>query len=123
MTPWTCAECDAKNPASAEGRFCRSCGSARNAAISSAPTTRAPEWLPPWRQPGWVEPKDTDRCTEPGCTKTAREHIEEFRAIVSRPDTVLSRPSQRVSAEERALALAALRMLPTTPIPAAAWTP
>src|SRR5712691_5444603 len=30
--------------------------------------------------------KPTDRCTEPGCTKTAQDHIEEFRRIVARPE-------------------------------------
>lgn len=27
--------------------------------------------------------EDTDRCTEPGCTKTVREHREEFRRLLS----------------------------------------
>lgn len=57
--------------------------------------------LPTWQGlPPYTKPKDDDPCGEwlPNgtlCLKTVREHIEEFRALCEKPNTVLSRPSQR----------------------------
>lgn len=39
---------------------------------------KAPEWVAPWHQPGFKLSRPDDLCTEPGCTKTVREHIDDF---------------------------------------------
>ena len=61
--------------------------------------------LPTWAGlPPYTKPDDDAICGElledgsGWCTATVRDHIEEFRRIVSRPGTVLSRPSQREAA-------------------------
>lgn len=93
MTAWECSECGSKNPASTEGRFCRACGSPRNAAVSERPQSNV--WKGPWQAPDWRRSKPEDLCPECGDGTTVRDHIEQFRAIVSKPNTMLSRPSQR----------------------------
>lgn len=95
MIAWVCGECSQKNPASVDGRFCRACGSPRNASVAEPRREREPEFVAPWNRPGFKPSKPEDPCDEPGCTKTVRDHIEEFRAIVNKPETVFSRPSVR----------------------------
>jgi hypothetical protein len=38
-----------------------------------------PEFVPPWKRPGFKDSKPEDPCDEPGCTLTIRDHIEEFK--------------------------------------------
>jgi hypothetical protein len=71
---WVCVKCDAVNLVT--GTFCEACGEARDRAPSSA--ARA-EYLPPWKRPGWKDSTPEDRCTEPGCDKRIRDHIDEFK--------------------------------------------
>lgn len=102
---WTCSECDKTNTLTA--RFCAHCGQARNDA-----KTEAPKFLPPWERPGFRASVPTDRCTEPGCDKTVRQHMDEFRAIVSRPGTVFTRPNVPTEGEhERKVREQALTLL------------
>src|SRR5690349_10241472 len=89
--PWTCATCEQVNRHT--NLFCGSCGEAKQAATPSAEASRS--YLPPWERPGFQLCKPDDPCTEPGCTKRVRDHIAEFRSIAAKPNTVLSRPSQR----------------------------
>jgi hypothetical protein len=38
-----------------------------------------PEYVVPWKRPGFKDSKPEDPCDEPGCTLTIRDHIEEFK--------------------------------------------
>jgi hypothetical protein len=103
MTTWTCADCDTKNRPRA--RFCDGCGTARIDALSGsspAKSTEHREFTPPWEQPGFKDSRPEDICGEDGCTKIVRDHIEEFRAIVSRPGTVFTRAKPDPDPDEHA---------------------
>jgi hypothetical protein len=93
---WTCATCETANGET--NRFCAHCGEAR--ADTSAPARTLTPFIPPWERPGWKPSTLDNVCDEEGCSKTVREHIEEFRAITRRPRSVFTRPSQRPDAPE-----------------------
>jgi hypothetical protein len=87
MNTWTCAECEARNPATPDARFCRACGTPRVTALAAP----AAPFLPPWERPGWTPSTSQDACDADGCTKTVREHIDEALEITSRPGTLFTR--------------------------------
>jgi hypothetical protein len=70
---WECRECHAKN--APKTHFCEACGQARALAEDKAPT-RPPL---PWERPSFKPSTPDDPCDEPGCTKSVRDHIAEFK--------------------------------------------
>jgi len=114
VTPWTCADCRAENLET--NRFCGACGSARiETTTTSAPRPSA-DWTPPWDKPSWKDSRPEDACTEPGCALTVRDHIEQFRRIVTGPAPVFARrlapPPDEHAQRVREQAAALLRNLP-----------
>lgn len=114
---WICATCRAANRA--VDLLCEACGRARSQAPEPEPSTPGPlkacadcaQTVTLWtaltigddglrrcamchyvylgRRAG----ARSDRCTEPGCTKTAGEHIDEFRVLMDK--LAWKFPSQR----------------------------
>lgn len=77
MNAWTCEACQASNDV--RMRVCDYCGADRPRRPEAVPAKTLPPAYqePPARE--YVRAQPTDRCTEPGCTKTVAEHIAEFK--------------------------------------------
>jgi hypothetical protein len=71
-----CPECDARLEATGG---CRKCGWKP---AEEPKAVKAPPAYQPFPERTWERSKPEDRCGEPGCTKTVREHQAELKAAL-----------------------------------------